>query len=156
MAALAESPAAVEAYAGLSAIYAKSDFSPAEQQIVLLAASFENNCTYCMAAHSTVAQGAGLSDEARTALREGRSLADARQEALRAFTVDVVRERGFVAPERVQAFIDAGFTRANVLEVITGVALKTISNYANHIIETPVDAAFSAQSWTKPELAPAE
>jgi uncharacterized peroxidase-related enzyme len=146
----AESPAAVEAYAALSGIYGKTQLSAPEQQIVLLTASFENDCTYCMAAHSTVAKGAGLSDEALSAIRDGRALPDVRQNALADFTRAIVRERGFAGQAAVDAFLAAGFTRANIFDVVTGVALKTMSNYTNHIAETPVDDAFAPQAWTKP------
>jgi len=142
----------VEAYATLSGIYGKASLSAPEQQIVLLTASFENDCSYCMAAHSTVALGAGLSEPALAAIREGRALPDARQNALSDFTRAVVRERGFAGQAAIDAFLAAGFTRANIFDVITGVALKTMSNYTNHIAETPVDAAFAPQAWSKPVL----
>lgn len=148
----AESPAAVEAYAALSGIYGKTQLSGPEQQVVLLTASFENDCSYCMAAHSTVAKGAGLSEDALAAIRDGRALPDARQNALADFTRAVVRERGFAGQAAVDAFLAAGFTRANIFDVVTGVALKTMSNYTNHIAETPVDDAFAPQAWTKPAL----
>ena len=60
----------------------------------------------------------------------------------------MVRERGWVSDAEVTRFLDAGWTRANVLEVVLGVGLKTISNYVNHIAGTPVDAAFQAAAFT--------
>ena len=147
---LAESPAAVETYLTLAGLMDKTSLTPVERQVVLLTASFENTCTYCMAAHSTVAKGAGMTDDTLVGLRAGRALADAKLNALADFTRQVVRERGFVSETDVTTFLAAGFTKANVFDVIVGVSLKTLSNYTNHIAETPVDAAFQPQAWTKP------
>jgi alkylhydroperoxidase family enzyme len=62
----------------------------------------------------------------------------------------MVRDRGWVSPTDLEAFLQAGYTQGNVLDVITIVALKTISNYSNHIARTPVDQAFQAHAWKKP------
>lgn len=153
LATMAESPAILEGYMTLAGILDKSTLSPAERQVVLLTASYENGCTYCMAAHSVIAQGAGLSEDAIAAIRNGSTLPDAKQEALAEFTRVIVRERGFANEAAVNAFLGAGFTKANIFDVILGVSLKTMSNYTNHIAETPVDAAFQPQAWTKPAVA---
>ncbi len=150
-AALAGSPAALKAYTTLGDIYGETSFTKHEQQVVYLATSFENACHYCMAAHSTLAQGVNVDADVIDALRKGEALADPKLEALRSFTGKVTRERGWVGDADVQAFLDAGYTQANVIEVILGVAHKTISNYLNHIAATPVDAAFKPNAWTKPE-----
>ena len=145
---LAGSPGALEAYVALSQALGNTGLSPAEQQVVLLAVSVENGCTYCVAAHSTVAKGGKLFDDATLkALREGQALPDARLEALRSFTTTVVRERGFAGDAAVSEFLAAGFTPAHILGVVTGVALKTLSNYTNHIAATPLDEAFAGQKW---------
>lgn len=150
---LAESPAAAEAYLTLASIVGKTSLSPAERQIVLLTASYENTCHYCMAAHSVIAQGAGLSDAAITAIRKGAALQDPKHDALARFTRTMVQQRGYASDEDVTAFLNAGFTKANIFDVIIAIAQKTISNYANHIAETPVDEAFKPQTWTKPAAA---
>lgn len=144
----AESPAVIEGYLGLSAALQKSGLTALEREIVLISASIENGCHYCVAAHTTVTQAHGLDQTVIRAVRDGGPIADARLEALRRFAVSVVRERGWVSDAEVARFIDAGWTRANVLEVVLGVGLKTISNYVNHIAGTPVDAAFQANAFT--------
>jgi alkylhydroperoxidase family enzyme len=68
---------------------------------------------------------------------------------LRSFTLKLVRDRGFVADEDVQAFLDAGFTKRNVLEVILGYSQKIMSNYTNHLAKTPVDPVFEKFAWSK-------
>ncbi|WP_298124711.1 carboxymuconolactone decarboxylase family protein [Brevundimonas sp.] len=144
----AESPAVIEGYLGLSAAYQKSSLTPLEREIVLIAASVENGCHYCVAAHTTVTQAQKLDQAVIGAVRDGGPIADARLEALRAFAVTVVRERGWVSDADVARFVAAGWTRANVLEVVLGIGLKTVSNYVNHIAATPVDAAFQANAFT--------
>lgn len=152
---LAESPAAAGGYLGIGDQFDQSSFSPVERQVVLLAVSFENSCDYCMAAHSVVAGMSHVPAAAIEALRTGAALPDARLDALATFTRAVVRERGRVPDAAVATFLAAGFTRAQVLEVVLGVAMKTLSNYANHIARTPLDDAFAPALWEAPGEAPA-
>ncbi len=149
---LAESPAALEALVTLSDIFDKSSLTPAERQVVILTTSAENRCEYCVAAHSTVAAMLKVPGDVIEALRDGRPINDERLEALRNFTETVVRKRGWADEDDVQAFLAAGFDRAQVLDVVLGVAFKTLLNYANHLIETPVDAAFAPRAWTAREV----
>lgn len=142
---LAESPAAIQGYMGLAAAFATSSFSALEQHVVLQTVNAVNACDYCLTAHGAVAIGVTKIDPAiDAALRDRRPLDDARLEALRRFTLVVAQERGHVGDDELRAFVDAGFGRAQVLEVVLGVGMKTISNYLNHIAATPVDAAFAA------------
>jgi uncharacterized peroxidase-related enzyme len=150
MAVLAESPVALGAYTNLSQLFESSSLTPTEQQVVLLTVSFENGCDYCMAAHSTIAAMQRVSDEVVSALRNGETLPDARLEALAALTRQMVRERGWPERRTLDTFFTAGFERAQLLEVVVGVAMKTISNYTNHLATTPVDEAFAATRWTPP------
>ncbi|MBI3697723.1 MAG: carboxymuconolactone decarboxylase family protein [Acidobacteria bacterium] len=148
---LAESPTALKVYFTVANLFSESSLSPVEQQVVLLAVSFENRCEYCVAAHSMLARHVGAGDDVVDALREGKEIHNPRLEALRQFTRSVVQQRGWVAGPEVHRFVDAGFTRAQVFEVLVGVAQKTISNYANHLAGTPVDQAFQAHAWTHPD-----
>lgn len=147
---LAEAPAALEGYATLWNIFDQSSFTPAERQIVYLTSNYENECRYCMAGHSVLAKAAGVSEDAIEAIREGDPIADAKLEALRAFTSKVVVNRGWVSESDVEVFLKAGFTRQQVLEVILGVAVKVISNYTNHVAETPLDGFMADTAWTPP------
>jgi len=146
---LAESPAAVEAYASLSRLFGRSGLTPLEQHVVLQTHNIDNGCDYCAAAHSTVARGAGVEPEIDDALRNDEPLADARLEALRQFTKALDRERGWVGDEAVAGFIAAGFTQGNVFDVILGISFKRLSNYSNHVAATPLDAPFAAHAWQK-------
>ncbi len=148
-AALADSPAALEAYLKLSDLLGQSDLDATEQQIVAIAASRENNCTYCVAAHTTIAQMGNLDPATITALRDGTPLPEQKHEALRTFTISVLHQRGNVTPDELEAFLAAGYSQKHVLSVILGVSMKTLSNYSNHLLNPPLDAAFQPNSWTK-------
>jgi AhpD family alkylhydroperoxidase len=144
---LAEAPIALEAYITLTKLLEDASLSPVEQQVVMLAGSHEYGCEYCMAAHSTVAASAGMPALVLAALRGGTVLPDKKLEALRSFVIEVVRSRGRVSDERIEEFLAAGYSAQSVLEVVFGVAMKTLSNYVNHMARTPVDPQFSRQKW---------
>ncbi len=143
---LAEAPAALEAYVKVSDLLAKSSFTATEREVILIATSIRNLCEYCVAAHATIAKMQKVPVEVIVALREGRPLADPRLEALRQFTQTLIEKRGWATEKEVRDFLAAGFNRQQVLEVVLGLAFKTISNYTNHIVDTPVDEAFSAEA----------
>lgn len=146
---LAQAPQALKAYVTLSSLFSKSSLSPTEQQVVLLTVSFENECPYCMAAHTAVAKMSGLSDEVVSALRSGEPLGDSKLEALRDFTRKIVKTRGWIGERDARQFAAAGYHEQQVLEVILGVTMKTLSNYTNHLAQTPLDHAFEAHVWRK-------
>jgi uncharacterized peroxidase-related enzyme len=147
----AESPALLEGYMALGEVLERaSDFDATEKEIVLLTTSFENDCDYCMAAHSTISKAEGVSAAVITSLRDGTPIDDPKLEALRIFTRSVVVQRGFVDEEALEAFLAAGYQQRHVLEVILGVGFKTLSNFTNHVAEPPLDKVFSGQSWSKP------
>ena len=150
---MANAPAVSGAYLMLHQKFSSTSLTPVEQQVVLLSASYENTCEYCMAAHTGGAMAAGMDEATLGALRSDEPLGDPKLEALRTFTRLVVRERGFVGEQAIEAFLGAGYTRANVLEVVLGVSMKTLSNYTNHIAETPLDEEMRPLAWTKNEAA---
>jgi len=148
MGVFAESPAAVEGYAAFAGILDKSDLSPTEIQVILMTNNRLNECTYCMAAHSTISEMQNVPADVIEALRTGTAIADQKLEALRVFAASVNKNRGNLEPAEIEAFLAAGYTKGNILEVIMGTALKVMSNYTNHIAQTPVDDTFQANSWT--------
>lgn len=70
-------------------------------------------------------------------------------QALKDFTLAVVRERGNVSEEDLTAFFAAGYGQQQVLEMILGLSQKVISNYVNHVAHTPVDKVFEKFAWSK-------
>ncbi|MFL1460759.1 carboxymuconolactone decarboxylase family protein [Roseococcus sp. DSY-14] len=155
---LAESPETLEAYGALFGLVGRSTLSPVEQQVAFQAANVLHGCEYCTMGHTVLSRRAGMDEAVLQALREGQVLPDARLQALRLFTEQVIRERGHAGDAAVEAFLAAGFTRANVLEVVLVVATKTISNYVNHLTHTPKEGFMADPSlaWTAPARRPAE
>lgn len=146
MGALANSPTALEGYLALNAAFQKGSFTPRERQMILLAASVENNCNYCVAAHSTIAKGVlHTPPEVVAAVRKGVPVPDAKLNALVALVKELVRERGYAKRETIQRFVGVGYTKEQVIELLLGIALKTISNYLDHISPTPDDRAFAGE-----------
>lgn len=147
---LANAPAALEAYFSLSAQLDKTSFNPIERQVVLLAASVENGCEFCVAAHSMIARKmAKAPDAVVDALRNHTAVPDARLEALATFTRTMVKQRGWVVGAPLEAFLKAGFTHQQALEVVLGVAMKTLSNYANHLTGTQTNEQFAGEAWKR-------
>ena len=150
---LAEAPKALEAYQTLGKLFSETSLTTTEQHVVWLTINYENDCGYCVPAHTGLAKLDGVADDVIEALREGQALADTKLQALNTFTVQVVRSRGWVTDDDVQAFLDAGYTQRHILEVVLGLAHKVLSNYTNHIADTPVDAVFQKFAWKKPAAA---
>lgn len=143
----ANSPAVLEGAWALLTAFGKTRFSPAEQQLIALAISVENECGYCAAAHSLMGKGAGLSDAALHATRAGQPLMEPQHEALRRFASVVTATRGNPSDSEIAAFLAAGYDQTAILEVILGVATKTLMNYTDHIASVPLDDAFKGTAW---------
>ncbi|MGD9584228.1 MAG: carboxymuconolactone decarboxylase family protein [Lysobacterales bacterium] len=146
---MANAPSVLQAYANLGQSFDQSSFTPTERQIVLLATSYHNDCTYCVAAHSVIAGMQKVPQDVIAALREGRPLADPKLQALRQFTAETVLTRGWPSEAARNTFTAAGYGPQQMLEVVLGVTMKTLSNYVNHQAETPLDPAFGGAAWTK-------
>ena len=122
----------------------EAGFSPPEQEVVFLAISRFNGCDYCQAAHSMIAdKKSKVPQDSIAALRAGRTLPDSRLEALRAFTVKMVDSRGNPTAAEVAAFREAGFKERHILGIILAIAVKTLSNYTNHLFKPEVDDVFA-------------
>jgi uncharacterized peroxidase-related enzyme len=144
---LAGSPAAVQSYAGINKALEQSTLTPVEQQVVTLTVSAVNGCVYCMGAHSTVAHMIHIPEQILAELRDQRDLSDAKLNALRLLVMSVLHHRGWVPENDLEHFVAAGYTQRDLLDVLTIVSLKTLSNYVNHIAHTPLDSQFAAQAW---------
>jgi len=146
---MAEAPGLLDAYQQVHELFLNSSFDKDETTVVWQTVNVENNCHYCVPAHTGIAKAMGVDDAITEALRNETPLPNARLEALRDFTLSVVRDRGNVDDAKVQAFLDAGFTKRNILEVVLGYAQKVMSNYTNHLAQTPVDKPFQKFAWQK-------
>ena len=144
----AESPAALRGGLAIYEAFSRSSLSRVEQQIVMLAASEANDCSYCVAAHSTLAKRfVNVEAAVVDAVRARTPIANSRLEALAVFTRQVVEQRGWLAEIQVAAFLAAGYTAAQVLEVLLGVGMKTFNNYVDHVAHTPLNDQFKDETW---------
>ena len=150
---LALAPAAAQAYFNLNAIFNSTSLSDLERQVVLLTVSRENGCDYCLAAHTAGATMAKIPPAVLNAFRAGQRLPNARLDALHRMIQAMVSKRGRLDSADIDAFLAAGYSSAQLLEIIVGIALKTISNYTNHVADTPLDAPFKQFAWTPAEPA---
>ena len=142
----ANSPVLLEGYLGLEGVFEKGSLSAVERQTVLLAASVENSCKYCIAAHSTLLKAfLHVPAEIVSAVRSNEPVSDPKLNALAALTKEIVSERGHVRAQVMENFLAAGYRKDQVLEVLIGVALKTMSNYLDHISPTELDQAFRSE-----------
>ncbi|NIJ44003.1 alkylhydroperoxidase family enzyme [Wenyingzhuangia heitensis] len=146
---LAGAPGILEGYQVLHELFAASSFNNDELTVVWQTINVEHACHYCVPAHTGIAKMMKVEDEIIDALRNETPLADAKLEALRTMTLTIVRNRGHVTQEDLETFYAAGYGERQVLEIILGLSQKVISNYTNHIANTPVDAAFEKFAWSK-------
>lgn len=149
---MVHSPGLLQTYLdGYAAFRADSGFTPPEQEVVFLTISHENGCEYCVAAHSFLADvKSGLDHAVTDAIRDGKPIADARLAALSAMTRTLVRSRGLPGQADVAAFLAAGYAAPQILELVLAIAVKTLSNYTNHLFHTPLDPAFAGRAWRDP------
>ena len=145
---MAHSPGLLNTYRfGYDAFRSGSGFDKTEQEIVLLAISRFHECTYCVAAHSVIADRNKVPTEVTDSIRAGEAIPDAKLQALNAFTTAMLSTRGRPSVQDLQQFIAAGYNEKFVMEIILAIAVKTISNYTNHLFDTPLDAGFLHRAW---------
>ena len=146
---MAESPVLVTGFVDLRKRLAGGELTGVEREIVALGVSFENDCDYCMAAHSTFALMQKADADAVRAARVGEAPDDPRLGALYRFARELVAKKGHVGEEETQALLDAGYSRAAVLDVVAQVVHTTLANLAHSLSKIPVDGAFAPQAWTR-------
>jgi alkylhydroperoxidase AhpD family core domain len=148
VATLAISPAATSAYFALGEINAAGSLSLAEREIVQIVAATVHGCAFCVAGHTAVAlKKAQLSDEVVEASRNGWSIQDVRLNALAEFTRQVIASRGAVSGATLASFKESGFNDRNALDVVLGVSLATLCNFANNLAGTELNAEMHKYRW---------
>lgn len=148
---MVNSPGLLETYLdGYDRFRRDSGFTPAEQEVVFLTISRDNDCEYCVAAHAMLATKVSRVPPAVTdAILSVTPIPDRRLATLSAFTSRLLDSRGLPTIAEVQAFLNAGYSERQVLEVILAIAVKTLSNFANHLFHTPIDDMFAGESRTR-------
>jgi len=136
---VANSPAALEGYLSLNGALGKGKLDPATRERIALAVAQINGCGYCLAAHTYLGKNlARLSDAEMRTNRNGGST-DARADAAVRFAAEIVEARGRVASSAVDAVKAAGYSDAEIVEVVAHVALNTLTNYVNEVFGTEID-----------------
>ncbi|WP_394150113.1 carboxymuconolactone decarboxylase family protein [Vibrio maritimus] len=146
---MAESPETLKAYTQLHQLFTQTSFDAEELTVVWQTINVEHECHYCVPAHTGIAHSMKVDAELIEALRNDAAMPTDKLQALKDFTLSMVRNRGNVPQEEVAAFYDAGYGPQQVLEVILGLSQKVISNYVNHMADTPVDKVFEKFAWHK-------
>ncbi|MDO6460639.1 carboxymuconolactone decarboxylase family protein [Granulosicoccaceae sp. 1_MG-2023] len=140
--ALANSPQTFDAYAYLHEQFQNTSFDAAELTVVWQTINLYHECHYCLPAHTGIAHSMKVDPALIDALNEGKALDDPKLRALQATTRAMADQRGRLSEEQEAAFRAAGYGDQQLLEIILGLAQKVISNYVNHLADTPVDAPF--------------
>jgi len=146
---LAGAPGLFEAYQTLHELFTNSSFNNEELTVVWQTINVEHECHYCVPAHTGIAHMMKVDPALTEALRNGTKMTTEKLQVLHETTLSIVRNRGFISEEEVQAFYAVGYEQRQLLEIILGLSQKVISNYVNHIAATPVDKGFQKFAWEK-------
>jgi uncharacterized peroxidase-related enzyme len=144
---LAGAPNILEAYQTLHKLFTESSFNNDELTVVWQTINVEHECHYCVPAHTGIANMMKVDPAITEALRNKTKMPSEKLQALHNFTLKVTQNRGHVSQEDLNEFYNAGYEERQVLEIILGLSQKVISNYTNHIANTPVDSAFEKFAW---------
>ncbi|MFT3807253.1 carboxymuconolactone decarboxylase family protein [Arenimonas sp.] len=134
----AHSPVALNAYMQLSGLTASGRLNARQREQIALAVGEANDCGYCVAAHSVIGKGAGLTPAQIELAREAQA-EQPRDAALLRLASAIVRDRGHVPTAELDAFKTAGFDDGDILEVLVSVMLNVFTNYTNHLARTDLD-----------------
>ncbi len=145
---IAESPVLLGTFLGAFASFHGGTFSAQEKQVLLLSNAVANACPWAVAFHSTLALREGVPAQDVRAIRDGRLPEDARLAGLSSFTRALIETRGHVDERALAAFTGAGFGHDQLLEVIAGLAVSVLANYAGNITGPILEKAFEAQRWS--------
>ncbi|RTE66590.1 carboxymuconolactone decarboxylase family protein [Amphritea opalescens] len=141
---MAESPVVLEAYQMLHKWFTESSFDADELTVVWQSINVEHECHYCVPAHAAIAKMMKVDDALTAALRNRQPMPNAKLQALHDTTLLIVRNRGQIDEADVAAFYAAGYSPKHLLEIVLGLSQKIMSNYINHLADTPLDERFAA------------
>jgi uncharacterized peroxidase-related enzyme len=147
---MAESPTLIDGFVTLREIYQRGTLDPKQREILGVANAVANRCEWCVAFHSFVAAKVGVDAATIEAIRSGTAPADPRARALTRFTTQLIERRGAVSPQELESFIAAGFTKQQALEVVAGLAVSLMANYAGNFVEPELDPFLAATKWSAP------
>ncbi len=146
---MAEAPGLLEGYQLLHKLVQESSFDAEELTVVWQSINVEHNCTYCVPAHTAIANRMKVAPELTAVLRNQQPMPTEKLQVLQDTTLAMVRQRGELSAADVNAFYAAGYGQRQLLEIVLVLSQKVMSNYTNHIAQTPVDKPFQPFAWQK-------
>ncbi|MCF6287578.1 MAG: carboxymuconolactone decarboxylase family protein [Candidatus Hydrogenedentes bacterium] len=144
---MADAPPVLEAYKTLGDLFTQTSFDAEELTLVWQTINIEHECLYCVPAHTLVAHMMKVDPAISEALRNRTELPTKKLQVLQQTTLFLVRNRGHLSEEERAAFYEAGYENRQLLEIVLGLSHKVLSNYVNHLAETPLDEAFQEFVW---------
>lgn len=138
MATMAQAPAVLESYLAFSGAMNRSSLSPTLREKIALVVGESNGCSYCVAAHMKLGSLTGASSEELTASRRGES-SDPKEQAALGLAAEIVRGKGRVPADAIAKTRQAGYTDAQIAEIVAAVALNIFTNYFNHVADPEID-----------------
>lgn len=118
---------------------APSSLKAKEKEAVNLAVSQVNNCEYCLAAHTAIGKMSGFNDDQIMELRQGKASFDSKLDAIAKLAKNITENRGKTDASVLENYFNAGWTKENLIDTISLVGDKTISNYINNTVKTAID-----------------
>ncbi|MCT8525208.1 carboxymuconolactone decarboxylase family protein [Glaesserella parasuis] len=137
---LANAPTALETYRTVGAINQRNSLTPTEREVVQITAAVANGCGFCVAGHTAISiKQIKMPDELLQALRKATPIQDNKLDTLARFTLAVINTKGKVGEILLNEFFAVGYTQQNALDVVLGVSLASLCNYANNLADTPIN-----------------
>ena len=146
---MAEAPELLKAYISVGDLFENSSLTAEELTVVWQAINVEHNCTYCVPAHTGIAHSMKVDPKLIEALRDGSVMTTDKLQVLHETTLKITRQRGVIEQEDMDRFFAVGYGQRQLLEIILGLSMKVMSNYVNHVAQTPLDKEFEKFSWSK-------
>jgi AhpD family alkylhydroperoxidase len=135
MARLAESPEMLSTFLKASGTFEATTLDPVAQEVVVMTIATRNGCQICVAMHTDRLAALAAAPELITALREQKPLDDPKLEAVRVFTLALLKGTGALSDDELAAFLAHGYTHRSALEVVLGIGTYTMSTFANRLVE---------------------
>ena len=148
MATMANSPVLLNGFVGSFGSFHGGSLNECEKQILLLTNAVTIKCPWTVAAHSTFAIEDGVAESEIKAIRDGKLPQDRKYAALSALTKALLEKRGNVTEADIEKFTSAGYSKVQILEVITGVGISTMAATTTNMAGTPIEDRFKPQAWS--------
>ncbi|UCI08071.1 carboxymuconolactone decarboxylase family protein [Mesorhizobium sp. B1-1-8] len=148
MATMANNPVLLNGFAASFGSFHGGSLDEIEKQVLLLTNAVTIKCPWTVAAHSTFALEDGIAGSEVKAIREGKLPKHPKYAALSALTKALIENKGNVTDADIDRFTSAGYSKAQILEVVTGVGISTMAATTTNMAGTPVEERFQAQAWS--------